>query len=331
MARYRYKRGRRGYKRTTQFFRAKFQSFMDIHTMKDEMQIISISAGGKNLLARCPNQFSAFKYYRIGNISAKLVPASTLPVDPTGLSYGEGEQTVDPRDQLTPGMMRITNGEDVFEDLTGMSAENQHKLYNSMMLDPRWFKWMLQRGVKRHATPRYWTIGQLHQDKWPGSVVNYPRITGAGTDDQALLGTGSAEVTSVISNRVAATGTIGSSEYGLFQTGHKGVLGWLPTDGMQSFSYGSPEFLMASPPEIEVMKIILPPAYKTEYYYRLYISETVYFREPIMQAIGTPDYPFRPLDVFHASRLGVPLPPTDDGSALGTISDSITGGNYGGN
>lgn len=330
MARYRYKRGRRGYKRTTQFFRAKFQSFMDIHTMKDEMQIISISAGGKNLLARCPNQFSAFKYYRIGNISAKLVPASTLPVDPTGLSYTEGEQTVDPRDQLTPGMMRITNGEDVFEDLTGMSAENQHKLYNSMMLDPRWFKWMLQRGVKRHAMPRYWTIGQLHQDKWPGFITNVPRIDDPGTDDQAVLGTSALqEMASNQSGRSFIQGV--SSPYGFFQTGHKGVLGWLPTDAMQSFNYADPEPLIASPPEIEVMKIILPPAYKTEYYYRLYISETVYFREPIMQAIGTPDYPFRPLDVFHASRLGVPLPPTDDGSALGTISDSITGGNYGGN
>ena len=44
-----------------------------------------------------------------------------------------------------------------------------------MLLDPRWFKWMLQSGTSRRAYPRYWQIGQL-QDKWPGAVLNLPGI-----------------------------------------------------------------------------------------------------------------------------------------------------------
>lgn len=324
MARYRYKRGRRGYRRSTNSIMMKFQSFMDIRTLPNEMQIISINAGGSELLKRLPAQFSAYKYYKIGNISVKLVPASTLPVDPTGLSYEAGEQTVDPRDQLTPGMMRITNGEDIFEDLTALDATEQHQLYNAMMLDPRWFKWMLQRGVKRHATPKYWQIGQLHQDKWPGAYVNYPRITDIGTADQALAGT-SSEMK--VSGSTGFVREIGSSHLGLFQTGHKGVLGWLPTDGMQEIMSGNPVPLICSPPEIEVMKIVLPPAYKTSYYYRAYISETVYFREPKVMAIGLNDMPFRPLDVFSATNVPRPMSPTD--IVRDSIPDTDTGGNYG--
>lgn len=325
MARRRYYK-RRGYRKSTNTIMMKFQSFMDINTQPDQMQIISISAGGKEVLRRLPAQFQAYKYYRIGNISAKLVPASTLPVDPTGLSYEAGENTVDPRDQLTPGMMRITNGEDVLEDLTGLNADAQHKLYNAMMLDPRWFKWMLQRGVKRHATPRYWQIGQLHQDKWPGAMLNLPQYD----DGDTPVDTTQIQLTSgpnQLSKREGLFGNFSvgsSSNLGLFQTGHKGVLGWMPTDGME---YDQP--MMVSPPEVEVMKIILPPAYKTSYFYRLYISETVYFREPKVMAIGDLDFPYAPLDVF--TRVKGPTVEKPTNAVYTDITDYQTGGNYGDN
>lgn len=320
----RYRRYGRRYKRSTNVIRMKFQTFMDISTKDGEMQIISISAGGKTLLERLPAQFAAYKYYKIGNISVKLVPASTLPVDPSGLSYEPGENQIDPRDQLTPGMMRITNGEDIFEDISGLSADAQHQLYNNMMLDPRWFKWMLQTGVKRHAIPRYWQIGQLHQDKWPGSVVNFPQGTIGSITDTSNLSL-------VDVNSETSTGSFygpiqrgESSPYGIFQTGHRGVLGWLPTDGMQ---YTQP--FLSAPPEIEVMKIILPPAFATRYYYRAYISETVLFREPLLQAVGTSELPYRPLDVFHRIQTGIPTMPSAPVN-YNNVPDSYTGGNYGG-
>lgn len=329
----RYKRYRRRYKGTTNLIKVKFQSFMDISTQDGQMQIISISAGGKNLLKRCPAQFSAYKYYKIGNISVKLVPASTLPVDPSGLSYEPGQNQVDPRDQLTPGMMRITNGEDVFEDITNMPAEDQIKLYNGMMLDPRWYKWMLQSGVKRHATPRYWQIGQLHQDKWPGATMNIPNYSDSDHDGDTYI-----EDTTTIQWHGHGGSSTGhsssvpefynngnSAPEGFFQTGHKGVLGWLPTDG---FEYGQP--FISAPPEIEVMKIILPPARATRYYYRAYISETVYFREPILMAIGNADFPYRPLDIFHYTHPPDPFTPTYDLKGL-DIPEDDTGGNYGNN
>lgn len=311
----------------------KIQSFMDISTKADEMQIISVSAGGKNILSRLPAQFGAYKYYKIGNIAVKLVPASTLPVDPSGLSLEVGEAGVDPRDQLTPGMMRITNGEDVFENITGMQAEDQHKLYNAMMLDPRWFKWMLQRGVKRHATPRFWQIGQLHQDKWPGATINVPRIGYSEGVPSDVLATDHLTIRTPSQPNpdpnpqvsVQAVLESGSTPAGFFQVGHRGVLGWLPTDGMSPVI---DEPMLSAPPEIEVMKIILPPAYKTRYYYRMFITETVYFREPIVQAIGISDFPYRPLDIFHYQQGPVADSPVNN-RVYDYFPNGVTGGNYG--
>lgn len=331
----RYKRYRRSrYGRSTGVIKMKFQSFMDISTSDSSMQIITISAGGPEVLRRLAPQFSAYKYFKIGNIAVKLVPASTLPVDPTGLSITAGDNLVDPRDQLTPGMMRITNGEDIFENISGLSDAEQHAIYNNMLLDPRWFKWMLQSGVKRHATPRYWQIGQLHQDKFPGAFQNVPQVT-----DGSITGTATV-------NNAVVTGTghlhvpqdNNSSQYGFFQTGHRGVLGWLPTDSYQHYLQSGTGFgdqaLIASPVEVEVMKLILPKAYKTRYWYRMFITETVYFREPIVNfgvpsgvTVGGQDVSYRPLDVFHYPTTPGAVPPTT--GVTYNPSDSQTGGNYG--
>lgn len=336
MARYRYKRGyRRGYRKSTRTIMMKFQSFMDISTNDSSMQIITISAGGPEILRRLSAQFAAYKYYKLGNIAVKLVPASTLPVDPTGLSIATGDNLVDPRDQLTPGMMRITNGEDIFEDISGLTDIEQHAIYNNMLLDPRWYKWMLQSGVKRHATPRYWQVGQLHQDKYPGMVLNVPQLDSAG----AIIGTTSRYA---FDNEVGGPETglhdsSGSSPYGLFQTGHSGRLGWMPTDGLQKFWDGDEvkqQPMLASPVEVEVMKIILPKAFKTRYWYRAFITETVFFKEPIVnfgiQVSNAYDsrVEYRPLDVFHTP--GTPFPRRPSYGQVNTFpSDSLTGGNYG--
>lgn len=313
----------------------KFQSFMDISTDVDSMKIITISAGGENVLKRLAPQFGAYKYYKLGNISVKLVPASTLPVDPTGLSIDPNTDeyaTVDPRDQLTPGLMRITNGEDIFENITGLSDEQQHAIYNNMLLDPRWYKWMLQSGVKRHATPRFWQVGMLHQDKYPGMFMNVPSVD--STVGVSVAGTKTIRST-VTSSGLQESVIDGSSGHGIFQVGHTGRLGWMPTDGLTRPAIaGNPVPLLASPVEVECFKLILPKAFKTRYWYRMFISETVFFKEPIVN-FGIPytnsfgeDIYYRPLDVFHNVALPNPVLPTDGLQGSGTI-DRDTGGNFG--
>lgn len=325
---YRYKK-RRGYR--SKVVKMRFQSFVDLATQADNMQIISVNAGGNDVIKRLSPFFEAYKYYKLGSVSIKLIPASTLPVSPSGLSYEVDEQTVDPRDQLTPGMCRITNGEDILEDITGLSGDQQRALYNNMLLDPRWFKWMLQSGVKRFGKPRYWQIGQLHQDKWPGATVNFPLF-----NEVPQVRTGTFQAHGTYTDGEGNGDFNGfwhkpmSSPYGLFQTGHRGVLGWMPTDSLgniyQIANDGSDikKPLYSAVPEVELFKILLPPMHKTNYYYRMFITETVYFKDPIVMNVNG----YRPLDVFHVTHLSEnALPTYSDG--YNDVTDQFTGGNDG--
>lgn len=295
----------------------KFQWFFDIATIADTMQILSVSAGGEMVRRRLAPFFGAYKYFKLGNVSLKLVPASTLPVDPTGLSYEAGENTVDPRDQLNPGLTRITNGEDVFDDLSIASASEIRQIYYNMMLDPRWFKWSLQSGLQRSARPLYWQIGQLHQDYFPGATINVgarrtdvDNLTLAGSNTHYIVGGNIENTPEFVATDMYSMKMVSNSDpRGLFQTGHKGKLGWLPTDALAQWvnAAGESASLLNSPaganiPEVDVFKIILPPAYKTKYYYRAYVTETVYFKTPVYvnayNYYGEAGASYNPLDRF---------------------------------
>lgn len=258
--------------------RFKFQTFFDIQTSASSMQIIQWAVGGKDVLDRCRHLFGAYKYFKLGKIDVKMVPASTLPVDPLGLSYGDTDpQTVDPRDQMNPGLVRITNGEDIPTSVSEIDPNYEMDVYNAMMLDPRWSKFMLQSGFRRSAYPLYWQVGQLSQDKYPGSIINQPSDAASPNmfSRQALYTKNDASVGAHIDQGV-------SSARGLFQVGHRGRLGYLPTDYYQYVQNGgsdrfAPEYGANNIPEVKVITCILPKAYKTIYYYRVFVTEEVYF------------------------------------------------------
>lgn len=304
----------------------RFQHFVDISTSADSMQVLTFNVGGSDVIKRCAHLFNAYKYFRLGKISIKFVPASTLPVDPLGMSYAEDDpQTVDPRDQLNPGLVRITNGEDIFNDVSSLSDEQAMGMYEAMMLDPRWYKFNLQSGFKRSAMPLYWEIGQLHQDQYPGSVVNSPMNTSSSVLDAAsntawefysatpstvgLDGYGSAPTYHFHADY--------SSDRGLFQVGHRGRIGWLPTDAYQylySANSGENVAMVHPVPCIQVITAVLPKAYKTLYYYRCYITEEVSFSglrtiAPGSEIAGT-QYLYRGIDNFLQPPSVYANPPT---------------------
>lgn len=254
----------------------KFQTFVDLATSTTSMQVIQWSVGGNEVIRRCKHLFGAFKYFKLGKISIKLVPASTLPVDPLGLSYDvDDPQTVDPVDQMNLGLVRITNGEDVFTNVSALTAEQQDRAYKTMLLDPRWSKFQLQSGFRRTAYPLYWQVGQLSQDKYPGSTVNVPNY-GQGVVAKHMFDDG------VVSDDMNYRSNGGSSARGLFQTGMRGRLGFLPTDYYQQTPDGSDlrfhdDYGLNNIPEVKVITAILPKASKTVYYYRCYITEYVTF------------------------------------------------------
>lgn len=266
--------------------RYKFQHFLDISTSASSMQLIKIKAGGEYVRQRCKHLFNTYKYFKLGRISVKLVPASTLPVDPLGLSLNASDpQTVDPRDQLNPGLVRITNGEDLLEDFTGASAVQQESMYQATMLDPRWSKFMLQSGFRRSAYPLYWSVGNLHQSAYPDAIVNLPNTHKSG-NYAALQGTYFDQhfQQDGIDNPMHVSAS-GSKPQGLFQVGHKNRIGWLPTDAFEKFfardkdgDLSSDNLPFNNPiPSIDCITVVLPKAYKTLFYYRLFITEEVFF------------------------------------------------------
>ena len=139
---------------------------------------------------------------------------------------------------------------------------------------------MLQSGFRRSAYPLYWQIGQLSQDKYPGATVNLPTLQ----DNGGYPGTATA--TKIIrehwsNSAVQTPSENGSSARGLFQVGHRGRLGWLPTDFYQDFvskdNRTSVGYGVNSVPQVSVITCVLPKAYKTVYYYRVFITEEVLF------------------------------------------------------
>ncbi len=296
-------------------FKQSFEWHIDMGTTPDYMQVIKVTAGGDMVKQRLLPFFTAFKYYKLGAVTIRMVPASTLPVDPTGLSYEAGENTVDPRDQFNPGLVRITNGEDFYENPEFFQLKAPAEdVFHSMMYDRRWFKFSLQSGMKRRAYPKYWKVGQLHQDMFPGTHVNLP----TRLEDEKYGET----FTMTQYNGGGELGhpfTAGSDPRGLFQTGGLEPLGWMPTDAAlpplaPNDVYQTPS--IASVPEVELMKIVLPMAYKTRFFYRIYIQEEVYFREPVAMGVNNysqldrflrPDYRWLLPNVSIASR---PYPTT---------------------
>ncbi|AJE25852.1 Cap [Human smacovirus 1] len=265
----------------------KFRWFVDLSTTPEKVTVLKITCGGTRCLRRLLPFFSAYKYFKLGKTTVKFVPSSTLPVDPTGLSYEAGENTVDPRDMFNPGLVRITNGEDladvVLNDIS--TAEDQNNIYYAMMLDPRWFKFRLQDGFRRDAVPLYWRVGQLHQDNFPGSVNNYLTVQSDTSQPPAVSHEISFYTTGASGNRIMNNLIrSGSSPHAMFQFGHHDRVGWLPTD-MFTNNYdnypGTSTMSPNTPPEVDLLTVVLPAAYKTRFYYRLYITEEVYFKEPV--------------------------------------------------
>lgn len=283
MSRYRRKsyRGHSG----TNFVRQKYSYFVDMQTDPDKMQIIKVTAGGRMPQIRLRPFFGTFKYFKLGKVSVRFVPAATLPVDPTGLSYDLGEQTVDPRDQMNPGLVRITNGEDVSKLTSILSGVDAERAYYTTMLDPRWFKFPLQSGFKRVAKPLLWNIAQTKQAVVQSTIhsnftvqpgLPIPSDSDTSFQSELLYSNGTAV------NQYAGQDPVTQLPFAddpldliLMQSGRV-KMGWMPTDMFNSNEYGP-----NAVPEVDLVTCILPKAYKTRYFYRCYIEEEVLFKEPV--------------------------------------------------
>lgn len=363
-------------------FKQSFQWFMDLQTSTTEMQIIQFSAGGEHVRKRLAPMFSHFRRFKLGAIHVKFVPSATLPVDPTGLSYEAGENLVDPIDMFNPGLLRHTNGEDVFiPDESVLKSEYADKLYYSTMLDRRWHKFHLQKGFLTKAFPKWYGVATTSQQVYPGMHLNVPGRTTVGGDklDGKTL---DLEIMKSSGTNFMASIHDGSSDLGLFQTGQKIPMGWMPTGASLKDEYGllnglsgtlvidtkyavydtqeekdvltfdtreqantavdvlnkevgsttryelqlrpttanasgtDAGAMFAPIPEVPgLLTLCLPKARKTQFYYRVYVTEDVYFSDPVTTfnaiptAEGVESY-FQPIDVFTRAQISPNSPMT---------------------
>lgn len=273
----------------TNFVRQKFQWFFDMATSTSSLEHIQISAGGPEVVTRLEPFFGAFKYFKLGKVKLKFVPAATLPVDPTGLSIEAGANNSDPRDLFNPGLVRITNGEDIVQIPKSMAQ------YYAMVLDRRWYKFNLQRGFSRSAYPRYWGVGQMQQDIFPGSQINLLNRAQLAGNSISLKANNSQP--QYFEQNASCIYGPHSSGRGLFQTGQKIRMDWLPTDyfqqNMTTASEGGAGLTtmngVNTPPYFPLIDIILPQAFLTKHYYRVYVEEEVMFKDAV--AINPIEYP----------------------------------------
>lgn len=135
--------------------------------------------------------------------------------------------------------------------------------------------------------PLFWYVGQLHQDIYPGAINNIPVIAGnTGAPDQTSVNA-VYDVTSYAADGAQAVGHYMranfSDPHGFFQTGKKGRMGWMRTDALVEFASaganaGVYEKAEVTPfPTCRVITMVLPKMHKTNYYYRCYVTEEVYF------------------------------------------------------
>lgn len=253
----------------------KIRHFFDFQTSATSMSIIGIKSGGISAYKRLIGMYGAFKYMKQGPVRVTVRPASTLPVDPMGLSYADDDPlTVDPRDQLNRGAVRATYGEDFDVNIPADTTVQQGQ-YNNVLLDPKWRKFSLQGGFSKTFYPKFWKIGMMEQFPWPGAVKNLPYANGGNIINSAAYDyVESVEGTATEKTSVQPNVSDGRS---IFQTGGKIRPGWYPTDGIEQFD-SVQQAHPNSPMSMPLGYILLPKAFKTLYYFRAYVTETYYFK-----------------------------------------------------
>lgn len=276
--------------RNTNFVKQSYQYFVDVNTSASAHTIIKFTAGGQMPIGRLAPFFNAYKYWKLGRVHVTFSPASTLPVDPSGLSYAEGESTTDPRDFFNPGLLRVTNGENI-DPILSPSVGTESTLtqyYYTTMLDPRWRKFDLQRGFRFSVTPRFWGLVQTKQSFAQAfGIQSYAsfQADNPGEGNKALpVNPNDGELALQFhltqgNENLAFSGTNNDSKEmnNVILQNSRPRMSWQPTDMYNNGVSG-----VNTLPEVDLFTVWLPKSYKTTFFYRVYIREEVYFRSPVV-------------------------------------------------
>lgn len=294
-------------------FTYKIQKWSDIETSTTKVTMLNIGVAGNEIRNRCQPFIQAFKYYRVVGMKVSLIPASTLPADPSQISYETGENSVNPADMMNVGLVRYTNGEAfpnykklIGEVTAGTAFETDPGMqtYFNMMLDRRWSKFGMQRGMSRFFIPRVYDDGLPIQSVCPDECFSYIKSDSGSfmvnnsrfgfvqkpeVADADLLKRNDVQYPSLSDVLL-----FGSSNAWRMQTGRLKTLGWMTTDvahlnnDVSSSTRAGADPTPPTPsginsgfntfPFINMGRIILPRALKTKFAFRVVQTIIVQFR-----------------------------------------------------
>nr|WCR62155.1 MAG: capsid protein [Smacoviridae sp.] len=355
---------------TTQFARASYQEIIDLHTESDTVSVIGIhTPQGDTPRKMFGGFFDQFKKFKYLGCSVSLVPAARLPADPLQVSYEAGDTTIDPRDMLNPLMFHGCHGNDMgvilnrfyntnsvadqlqtdsmfqyadsFTDVTEgdhISGLQLEDLYYKALTDNTWKKAHPQRGFKKGGLrPLVYSMATNMQ--FNGSSIG---MGGFGVPMDMV------DDVSVSDQSITATFPVSQAGRRFFTPRLTG-LGWLDTRNVlttattvngstadlpalfNDAALNQQDASEADLPLVYMGMILLPPAYKTEQYFRMIINHHFAFKDfrgisfsnnliepPAYNQFNDPDEKYYP-DVDE------PVPPEPVPVETRTIALSISG------
>lgn len=288
---------------------AQYQEIIDFHTESGKVSLCGIHTPQGNKPRRMlAGFFTQFRKYRYKGCSLVMVPAARLPSDPLGVSYEAGEPGSDPRDLLNPILFHGCHGDNLNTALnsiykgsfdyqsTGVGMDvntntvvpgdsidwEQH--YYRALSDPSFQKSNVMSAFRKKGLhPLVYNVASSHQ-----ILPN---------ENSSAVGHLEWDSTDGVDFNVNTVGTISNGKGSgvaftpTMMTNRLQSLGWLDTKQMLNSSDGiAPSWTVL--PKVFMGLIMLPPAYKTEMYFRMVITHYFEFKQfnTSLSQAGAVDY-----------------------------------------
>nr|QDM14424.1 capsid protein [Porcine associated porprismacovirus] len=325
--------------------KASVMEIYDLQTKVGQGTVLKIhTPTGTNVKRHLFGHFLQYKQFKYLGAKLSLIPASTLPVDPTGLSYEAGDATVDPRDMVNPILWKHYHGETMLTDtLPGSEAEiygnnpdgpsnsnsyigtsidkfgyaqysNQSQfdyVYPNALMDTSFRKSGIQSGFSTFVKPfvynvvntkqmlpyasgssnaglfsgvssngdgqvnpvRAGTSGELEGD-FESQYIE-PKPSGTGVN---VVKYNSQFIPEMFTNRLTPLGWMDT-----LQRMHENInggtaVGILPEGLSSSMAISGTPNIGPYLPKIPMLYVLMPPAYKTEFYFRLIVKHYFAFK-----------------------------------------------------
>nr|QDM14426.1 capsid protein [Porcine associated porprismacovirus] len=314
--------------------KASVMEIYDLQTQVGKGTVLKVhTPTGNNIKRHLLGHFLQYKQFKYLGAKLSLVPASTLPVDPTGLSYDAGDTTVDPRDMVNPILWKHYHGESMLtdalydEELNNYNSINDNpyefngsavgrELYNvagsgtidavypKALMDVSFKKAGIQSGFSTFIKPFVYNVVNAKQMlPYTDTSTSAKYFSGANPIVKnppvanPIRGNNNGDLAGVYENEYDSNGTVKYSTNFVPElfTNRLTPLGWMDTvqrihknvDGGNSTAI-SPDVLSDAKygqmalqpflPNIPMLYILMPPAYKTEFYFRLIVKHYFAFK-----------------------------------------------------